>query len=118
MDQKFSEFSECDKSLKHELGSIQRSSLPTVFCWHRGSILASYKRDGSFFNIVFLSLNSANSFSKNLIVMLSGEIRMTKLHVLFISLVRRPQTDGLNSIQQTFELYHNSALFCQIDPGL
>ena len=36
MDQKFSEFSEfreSDKSLKHELGSIERSSLLPVSCW-------------------------------------------------------------------------------------
>ena len=36
----FSEFRESDKSLKHELGSIERFEFSHVSCWHYGSILA------------------------------------------------------------------------------
>ena len=43
----FIEFSESDKSQKHELGSILRSCLLHVSCWHYGSIPVSYTRDGS-----------------------------------------------------------------------
>ena len=42
MEQEFSEFSkfrEFDKLLKHKLGSIKRSYLSHVSCWHCGSIL-------------------------------------------------------------------------------
>ena len=42
----FSEFSESDKSLKHELGSISRSCLSHVSFWHFRSILVSYTSGG------------------------------------------------------------------------
>ena len=42
----FSNFSGCDKSLKHELDSIWRSCLWHVSCWCCGSILVSYTRGG------------------------------------------------------------------------
>ena len=38
----FSEFRESDKSLKEELGSIQRFSLLPVSCWRCGRILISF----------------------------------------------------------------------------
>ena len=44
----FSEFRESDKSLEHELGSIQRSCLSHVSCWHCGNILDSHTRGGRF----------------------------------------------------------------------
>ena len=37
----FNEFKESDKSVKHELESIIRSSLLPVSDWHFGSILAT-----------------------------------------------------------------------------
>ena len=48
MEQDFTEFRESDKSLKHELGSIWRSCLSHVSCWHCGSILVSYTRGTRF----------------------------------------------------------------------
>ena len=42
------EFSYCDKSLKHILGSLLRSHLSHVSFWHCGSILVYYKRCGKF----------------------------------------------------------------------
>ena len=42
----FSEFMESDKLLKHELGSVLRSCLSHVSCWHCGSIMVSYTRGG------------------------------------------------------------------------
>ena len=69
MEKEFSEFSkfrEFDKSLKHELGSIKRSYLSHVSCWHCGSILvlrtriARFKSSSVMTNI-FLSLNSLSS---------------------------------------------------------
>ena len=41
MEQKFNEFNEIkesDKSMKHELESIERSFVSHVSCWHCGSI--------------------------------------------------------------------------------
>ena len=40
----FSEFTESDKSLKHELGSLWRSSLLHMSSWHRGIITVSCTR--------------------------------------------------------------------------
>ena len=42
----FSEFREFDKSVKHELGSIERSCLSHMSCWRCGSILVSHTRVG------------------------------------------------------------------------
>ena len=43
---KFSEFSESDKLLRHEMGSIQCSCLSHVSSWQCGSILISHTRGG------------------------------------------------------------------------
>ena len=46
MEQKFNEFNEIkesDKSMKHELESIERSFVSHVSCWHCGSISVSYR---------------------------------------------------------------------------
>ena len=73
----FSEFRITDKSLKHELGSILRSCLSHVSCWHCGSMLVSYTRGGSvaFFVTEFtefsekhlgnIPLNLVKTFRKN-----------------------------------------------------
>ena len=65
MGKKFSEFGKSDKSLKHELGSIERSCLSHVSCW---CLVASWsliqEMAGSnilFKFIIFLPLNSATS---------------------------------------------------------
>ena len=42
----FNEFRESDKSLKHELNSINRSGLSYVSCWRYCSILVSNTRGG------------------------------------------------------------------------
>ena len=49
MEQKFSEFNEfsqSDKSLKRELGSMKRSLLSHLSYWHSSSILVSTTRGG------------------------------------------------------------------------
>ena len=48
MEKEFSECSESDQSLNHELGSISRSCLSHVSCWRCGSILVSNVRDSRF----------------------------------------------------------------------
>ena len=44
----FSELRKSDKSLKHELGTIERSCLSHMSCWHCGSIMVSNTIDGRF----------------------------------------------------------------------
>ena len=41
MEREVAEFSECDKSLKQELGSVERSCLLHASCWRGGSLLVT-----------------------------------------------------------------------------
>ena len=63
----FRKFRESDKSLRHELGSVQGSALSSVSLWDYGIISLNYTGCPGFqsynlpFDFNFLSLNSANS---------------------------------------------------------
>ena len=65
------EFTEYDKSPKHELGSIYKSGLSHVSCWHCGSILVSYTRgdwvaDSSPFTCIVMTNIFVTEFSENI----------------------------------------------------
>ena len=67
MKEEFSELSECNESLKHELGSMSGSSLLPVSSWCCASISVSYRR-GFRFEYYFYKLFATEfiNFSENI----------------------------------------------------
>ena len=72
MEQKFSEFRESERSLRHEMMVNLKILSVTCASWHRGRVLVSYTRDSSFEYdnpflkiILFLSLSSVTTFREN-----------------------------------------------------